>query len=413
MRRTVLRIIRFLHGAMVMTAVMSGVCLLLSIFGMTPESYFPFSLLVLVTYVATAFAEEKIKGIGLFLLISIASVIPTALLAPDIASKIVFVLISGIIIAIRIVGRVRDSGTLLDSPHMAVVILFAVFYLIGLLAGNSFVSTLNYYLAFAYVIFILIYTNFLNLEGYLNVNKDVENIPVRKIGRTNNLMLLGYLGLTVTLMLVMPLVGLDKAIIGLGKGILALIRRLAALRNGTPDDDIVVESEVEGGGEMSGGMPDFGGSETPLWLTALYHAMEVALLVVAGIVVVAAIAFAIYRLVKAFYRPIKENSDEQEFIDPEDDDREYAEPQGGFFQRVRDIIDPTPTAAVRRLYRRRIKKQKVDFSEALTPDEIESAVGLSDGPERQILHEVYEKARYSERGCSEADLQRMRKGAAG
>ena len=203
MRRTVLRIIRFLHGAMVMTAVMSGVCLLLSIFGMTPESYFPFSLLVLVTYVATAFAEEKIKGIGLFLLISIASVIPTALLAPDIASKIVFVLISGIIIAIRIVGRVRDSGTLLDSPHMAVVILFAVFYLIGLLAGNSFVSTLNYYLAFAYVIFILIYTNFLNLEGYLNVNKDVENIPVRKIGRTNNLMLLGYLGLTVTLMILL------------------------------------------------------------------------------------------------------------------------------------------------------------------------------------------------------------------
>ena len=76
MRRKVLRVIRFLHGAMVLTAVMSGVCLLLSIFGMTPESYFPYSLLVLVTYVATAFAEEKIKGIGLFLLISIASTSP-------------------------------------------------------------------------------------------------------------------------------------------------------------------------------------------------------------------------------------------------------------------------------------------------------------------------------------------------
>ena len=414
MRRTVLSIIRFLHGVLVLAAVFSGVSMLLAIFGFDTPKYYVHSLLLLVVYAATAFAEEKIKGIGLFLLIAIVSLLPTALLAPDLASRIVFILIGLIIIIIRIVGRVRASGTVLNSPHMAVVALFALLFIIGAVSGNRFVSTLNYYLAFAYMIMILIYMNFLNLEGYLAVNKDVQNIPVKRIGRTNNLMLLGYLGITVTVMILMPIFGLDKAIAGIGRGILWLIRFLASLKKGgdEPADPIVPEEEVSGDGG-GGGMPNMGDAEKSMWVEALYHALTVTLIVIIVILVIALIIYAVYRLVKAFYRPIRENSDEQEFIDPEDDDREYAEPQGGFFRRVREIIDPTPTAAVRRIYRKRIKKQKKEFSEALTPQEIEAAVGLPEGSGRQILHETYEKARYSSNGCTDQDLQRLRKGAEG
>ena len=414
MRRKVLLLIQFLHGLLVLTSVFSGIAMLLGVFGLSTEVYFVHSLLLLAAYAATAIAEKKIRGIGVFLLISIASVLPAVLLAPDLVSRIVFILIGVIIIAIRIVGRVRDSGTILDSPHMAVVALFAVFFIIAAAVENRFVSTLNYYLAFAYLIMILIYTNFLNLEGYLTVNKDVQNIPVKKIGRTNNLMLLGYLGLTVTIMILMPIFGLDRAVAKLGQGILALIRFLASLRKGGEEVVDATLPEEGGGGDMGGQMPNFGETnETPLWLEALYHALTVVLIVVVAILVIAIIAVAVYRLVKAFYKPIRENSDEQEFINPEDDNREFAEPQGGFFRRIREIVDPTPTASVRRIYRKRIKKQKKDFSEAMTPQEIESAVGLPEGTPRQILHEVYEKARYSANGCTEQDLTRLKKGAEG
>ena len=66
---------------------------------------------------------------------------------------------------------------------------------------------------------------------------------------------------------------------------------------------------------------------------------------------------------------------------------------------------------IRRTYRKNIQRQKTEFSKAMTPFEIEETVGLPAGGERQNLHELYEKARYSADGCTEEDVRKLKKGA--
>ena len=83
MRRIVIAVIRQLHGAMILTGVLSGIALILGFFGLSAQVYFLYGLLVLIPYLVSALAEEKISGIGLFLLICIASVIPVVIFAPE------------------------------------------------------------------------------------------------------------------------------------------------------------------------------------------------------------------------------------------------------------------------------------------------------------------------------------------
>ncbi len=408
MRRIVIRIIRQLHGAMVVTALLSGICMVLAFFGRPAAEYFPYSLLVLIPYAASAWAEEHIRGIGVFLLICIASIIPPALFAPDIAARAAFIVLSVIIIVIRIGGRVRDAGTVLNSPHFATVILFAALYILGVLLENNFLMQLNYYLAFAYVLIILCYMNFTSLEGYLEVNKEVENIPIRTIGRTNNLMLLGYLGLTVAVMLLMPLLGLDRAIRAAWQGIMAFIRFLSSLRGAEEVAETVPPEPEAIGGEQMGPM-DFGvQEEPPVWVEALYHALSVALAVAVGIMVVIGIVYAVYRIVKAFYRPPKDNDDVTEFIS-ESDDRESAGGIGGILGRIREVFDNSPNMTVRKAYRKRVRQKKAELLASMTPKELEDAAGIPEGEGRSTLHELYEKARYSREGCSAEDVQKLKK----
>ena len=76
---------------------------------------------------------------------------------------------------------------------------------------------------------------------------------------------------------------------------------------------------------------------------------------------------------------------------------------------MREFFDPSPNSVIRRAYRRRIRKEKKDIQETMTPSEIEDAAGLPAGDERRVYHELYEKARYSKAGCSTEDVQTLKK----
>ncbi|MBR6321477.1 MAG: hypothetical protein IKR59_01290 [Lachnospiraceae bacterium] len=414
MRKFLIAAIEQLHGVMIMLAVISGIAVLLSIFNYSVPFYFFYGLLVLIPFTVSAVAAQKCRGIGLFLVFCLISLVPVVFFMPDLVSKIVYMLLSVIVILIRMVGRVKDKPTILETPHFATVILFAFFFILGIVTERSFFAYLNYYLAFIYMISVLIYMNLTSLEGYLAVNRDVRNVPVRTIWRTNYFMLGGYLLLTIGIMFIMPLIGLDRGIMAIGRGFLRLIRYLASLHKGDDSGPEIIEETVEETqADTGGGMGFMGdGNPTPLWLEALYHALAVALGVVVGIIVLIAIGVAIYRLVKAFYRPQKENSDEEEFISNEQDDREGA-PDTNFFTRIREVFDPNPNVVIRRAYKKRIKKQKKGIIYSMTPEELEEYTGIPEGEERQVLHELYEKARYSKAGCDNTDVQRLKKSAAG
>ena len=76
--------------------------------------------------------------------------------------------------------------------------------------------------------------------------------------------------------------------------------------------------------------------------------------------------------------------------------------------RRESIFDFSPTAKTRRLYKKtiqRLKRRGQIVPENLTPSEIEKMVAMPIETPYQELHVIYEKARYSENGCSEEEAK--------
>lgn len=71
-------------------------------------------------------------------------------------------------------------------------------------------------------------------------------------------------------------------------------------------------------------------------------------------------------------------------------------------------FDLSPTARIRRTYRKTINRQRrrgQAVPEWMTPAEIETMVELPKHEQYRQLHAVYEKARYSEEGCTDEDVR--------
>lgn len=71
-------------------------------------------------------------------------------------------------------------------------------------------------------------------------------------------------------------------------------------------------------------------------------------------------------------------------------------------------FDQSPTARIRRTYRKTINRQRrrgQAVPDWMTPAEIESMVELPRQEQYRQLHTVYEKARYSQEGCTDEDVR--------
>ncbi len=75
------------------------------------------------------------------------------------------------------------------------------------------------------------------------------------------------------------------------------------------------------------------------------------------------------------------------------------------------FLDFSPDAKIRKTYRRTVnrkRRRKEVVPEWLTPAEIEAMVVLPEDEPHLELHRMYEKARYSEKGCTEEDVKRVK-----
>ncbi len=398
--------LRYLHGALIIVSLATACSLLTSVFGAVQLTSFFTCLSILLPFFVSGIANRYARGVGVYLLASLGAVALTLLIPMTTLERILTVFISVIVIIIRMVARLKEAEDVLMTPGIGGAAIFIVLYIAGLVIPNQLLSTVNYYLAFAYAICLLIFTNFRNLDRYLDFNHDVQNIPTHQISRTNSWTLALITGLTVVAMIVLPLLGIDSLIKLIGKGLLRVLQWIFGGSKTRPPSELPPE-EIPQEQDFSG-LDGFEGSG-PTWLTTLMNIAAIVLFVLIGIAAVAALVMGIIHLVRKYYKPLRENADEQEFILPEDSKETVARKVQRTVPLWRDL---SPNGTVRRIYRRAVekKRQPVD-SKALTPAEIEDLVGLSEAEHRSVLHELYEKARYSENGCDRDDIRRLRKNA--
>lgn len=167
------------------------------------------------------------------------------------------------------------------------------------------------------------------------------------------------------------------------------------------------EHVVQNNHDLIGTMNEIAAKEEAPWEN-LINAVQTVLIIVGVIILIAVvIALAINMIRNALNRAGfqvkkstgKETSDREESLWNAPVQRD-------------NPLDFSANARIRRTYRRKINRQRKKgqiVPEWMTPAEIESHVAIPDNAQYRQLHEIYEKARYSESGASEADARQIRK----
>ncbi len=406
MRKYIITALRYLHGAFIVAGILPLFTAILALFGQDEMRVFFTSLIVLVPYVVISIAGAKCRTMYTFILFSVASIVLTVVVAPTLPEKIVYPFLGVLILIIRTSGRLNEKEDILTTPHPAAAVLFALLYLVSFGIDDELLRTVNYYLAFAYVILVLVFMNLNSLETYLNVNRDVANIPHRQISRTNSVILSVFVGLTALVMIFLPRSGLDNVIMAILRGAREVLKQLIGLlqRKGPEVEPTTLPPEetlAPDPGSMP--LPD---ATTPAWLQILYQALTYVIAISVGVTLVYLLVRGIIGVIRRFYRPIKENDDVQEFIDRSTEERSYA---SAINERTR-IFDFSDEAQVRRYYRKLIEgRAKGKLRASYAPTELEDAANLPEGEARERLHELYEKTRYSKEGAVEGDAREIRR----
>lgn len=388
--------------------------------------YFFHSFLLLIPFVTTAWGQKKIKHLVSYLVIGTISSILIFLLGMNMFERLYLSVLSIIIMLIRIPARlhktddyeivdenVTDSGGLLDCPSAGFLGYFALLFFVAALLKKNALQDLIYWITFAWLANFLIYTNLRSLNSYLYSRRSIANLPGKQIVSTNRALMMLFCIVTLIIMLVLPLIPLDEVVSSIGIAIRNFLRWFFS--HFSAEEQEIVETVAEslaasGQATMLGEV-----KPTPAWLKMLYDILFgiISFVVSAGALV--GIGYAILLLIHRFYKPTAAQGDTQEFIDEET--------ESSFIQKTEKKESSSlfsqlfhPNMTIRKRFKKQIqkgcasnKKTGSSIPISLTPAELEQYANLSDDEQTQLLHTLYEKARYSKDGCTKEDVALLKR----
>ena len=289
--------------------------------------------------------------------------------------------------------------------HITLMVIAVAFWLVGNLSKIEQCHVLSDVLAIFAIIHFFVHGYFHRQQKFLSNNQRVYSLPKKKIAKSGGLFLVVFMGFAgagiavvkeiYTGTLLMKMKALWMVI--LGKAFRVLIET-----DGLGTDELTLK-EAE---EILGLGGNIVAQEEKPW-EAIVDKIQTVLIVIGVIVLVG----VLISLLVNYIRHIIENSKMQrkEHTGVEINDKE--ESLLGKSVKKESILDFSPNAKTRRIYRRcinRMKRRGQVVPENLTPAEIERLVNMPMEKKYVELHQIYEKARYSEVGCSEEDAKRVK-----
>ena len=380
--------------------------------------YFFHSFLLLIPFAVTAYGQEKINHFVSYFIIGIACAILLFFIGSNFWEKLYFLILSVAIMLIRIPSRLQktddyeivdenviESGGLFDSPSAGFLGYFVLLFFIALLLKRNDLQTILYWITFAWLTDFLVYTNLKSLNRYLYSRRNIANLPGKQITSTNRALMIAFSILALVVMLVVPLLPLDHIVYSIGW----------IFSHFSSEEQTVVETAAESLA-TSGQSAMFGDVKpTPAWLKMLYDILFAAILFVVSAGALVGIGYAILMLVHRFYKPAAVTGDIQEFIKEETESTFLQDSK----KNERDSLFSRmfhPNTTIRKRFKKLIqmgihsdKKTSNSIPVSLTPLELEQYAKLPDDERTQLLHALYEKARYSKEGCTKEDVASLRK----
>ena len=290
--------------------------------------------------------------------------------------------------------------------HVTLGVIAVVSQVIGSISHNAALPVLGDLVALFGIIHYFIHGYFYRQQQFLINNMKTYSLPKKKIARTGSLFLGGFM--------VMVCIGMS-----IGREIYTgtLVAKLKVLftylfktlldaifgSDGLGTDDHILQNNYD----LIGAMNNIAAKEEAPWENLINAVQTVLIIIGLILIVVLIIVFAVNAVRNALS---KAGITVKKDMGKETRDRE--ESLRGTAARREKLLDFSANAKVRRIYRKIINRQRKKgqiVPEWMTPAEIETHVAIPESQHARTLHELYEKARYSESGASEEDARQIGK----
>lgn len=352
---------------------------------------------ILFAVVVLFFAERRCRTIVTFSLICLPLLaIPYLIQSGPIDF---FYQLSAVVILIitYVVCRLGSSTPWVQEPSIYFEILFLVIYFLGIYLDNTFIQNCMVYYAMGYLLLMLLYTNSTNMGNFLKLNREVANLPAGQIKSVNRIILLILSLITIAAMILVPISGLGTVIQQIGYGLFQLVKWLFHFLSSDggeePPSSPLPKEKID--------IPE-STEETSTFISWLLQILTVIAVFITVAAVLAAVIYAIYTIIRRFYRPAKDG-DETLFLTKTPVDEIRATLPGSPLQKA-ERLGRDPNGTVRRIYKKIIRKHASGTPpSSFTPKELEAFSKLPDSEETKTLHHLYEQARYSEQGVTKED----------
>ena len=407
------RLIFFLtavNGALIVTA-LSALAFSMFYKELLPD-HWTNSLLILIPFIITFLGAWYLKHLISYLIAGGLAASLVFMLPLPFPDRVILLVLSILLILVRIPPRISGQEGILDIPGTAGAVFFAVLFILAVILKNGLLQNILYWLGFAYVILLLVYINSWHMKEFMNERSETVNLPAGLIRKTNKRMMTIFLGVTIFMMLLIPLLPADRIVSALGDAVRAFFRWLSSF---FPEAEDVAETVAQGVGPEHGEemmLPE--AAPTPAWLKFIQELLFRIFSTATIGLVIFGIGCAIVRVFRLFYRPraallVRDGTgDEKEMLDLTAKDAPSGRRES-FFERFK------PNAWVRRHYRKALLKSLAQsgtkaesMPESGTPDELERFSGFAKNDSASVVHDLYERARYSKTGCTSEDVSRLR-----
>jgi hypothetical protein len=299
----------------------------------------------------------------------------------------------------------------LNEPSWGFCFVFAAIYFIGMGTERPGILAFTPYALMIYILLVLMFENMTGMQRFLSVRKNVENISLGRVAKNNARFTAGIAVLFVIMFALStlftdnsPLMWLIKQAAGWLKALFKFITKERGEE--IPDFEYQPQGGYEGPDIYEPGTAPPSGNVT----------VNDALFVVAGVIL--AILFLIifikimYELITVIMANFRKKKEEDIEIQEIPDEVVSLKPEK---QSKKDDSRGVggPSERVRRYYKKTVRKERkrrgLDIPHvSLAPAEIEAeSFEYPFGEDKALLHETYEKARYSLTGVSEAEEKRV------
>lgn len=289
--------------------------------------------------------------------------------------------------------------------HVTLGVLAVVTQVVGRLSGRPELFAVADVVALFTILHFFIHGYFHRQQKFLTDNQKVYSLPKKKIARTGGFFLVGFLvAVSVGMAVVKEVYSgtLFAKLKAMFLYVLGVMFGAILDTDGLGKDELLLQDNTN----LLGVMNQFSQKSDSPWDNVINSIQTI--LIVIGVIFLVVLCITmivnyVRRLIGGAKFDVKGRSG-REVNDREESIR-------GKGAKREKLLDFSPNAKARRIYRRCINRQRKRgqaVPEWMTPAEIESMVALSGDEQHLELHHIYEKARYSELGCTEEDAKRAK-----